>query len=146
MFSLPPGKLHSWNASKVTKCEKCLAHLHRNASDTKPVVKFTFVRDLGPSTQTVHLTHPSEGVFSVLLQVEKVISNKLCAANLWGDTFYKCLETISNIKVEITQGGCCECHVMNIIPKLIFHYMNCSFFFITRQIRQQMNSSTSAKL
>lgn len=134
-----------WNASKVTKCEKCLSLLHGNPSDTNPAAKFTFIRDFGTSAQTVHLTHPSEGVFSVLLQVEKVISEKLCAANLWGDIFFECLETMTRIEVELTQVGCCESHVMDIIPKLIFHYMKCRFFFVTRQIRREMKSSKSAK-
>ena len=134
------------NALKVTKCYRCLALLHGEPSKMNPVSKFTLIKDYGTSSGITYLTHPSQGIFSILLQVENIICEKLLnISDLWGDIFFECLDVMTHIDVELSQVGCCEVHVLDVIPKLVFHYMKCRFFFVTRQIRREMKSSKSAK-
>ncbi|KAJ4451779.1 hypothetical protein ANN_03251 [Periplaneta americana] len=71
----------------------------------------------------------------------KIASNN----SLWGDIFYDTLDSLIEYKLHVPTLGCNEEHAMEIVPKLIFHYLKCHFFFRAKEIQKELQASTMAK-
>ena len=106
----------------------------------------TLIQDYGSGDGCKYLTYASKSVYDVLLRVEEFVAEKIsCANSLWGDIFFECLDNLNIIAVKTSQLGCCEDHVLRTLPKLVFHYLKCRFFFRTKEIRKELSASKTAK-
>ena len=133
------------NNTKVTDCKSCANLLRGKPTDFPSISRLTSIKDYKSGTNDFCLTYPSKSVFSVLSQVETIVAEKLsCESNLWGDIFFHCCDSVSQISVD-SEIGCCEEHIMHLVPKLILHYMKCRFFFRTKEMRKELQCSKTAK-
>jgi len=135
------------HASKFTQCRQCIQSLQQ-IPDTfaeDRVALLTRIKDFSTNPDVSFLKHPSEEFYSLLLQLENTTARKLGSQELlWGDMFFDCLDALPTISVHVGLGCSIE-HVMEVIPKLILHYIRCRFFFRAREIRHNLSSSSTAK-
>lgn len=131
------------HSSKFIQCNLCVSSLRHHGHKSQ-YSTLTDIKDFGYGRDISFLTHPSEGVFNLLMQTERTIKETL-SNGMWGDIFYECIDSINSIVIQPLGTGCCLDHTMDIIPKLIYHYMKCRFFFRTKEIRRELQAPKTAK-
>lgn len=133
-------------AFKITKCVECANSIRGDPNKNIPASALTYIKDYGTSAQRVYLTHPSIDLYEILLHVESVVTETITnSEKLWGDVFFECLNKVPEIYIRNSKVGCSMEHTINIIPKLIVHYVKCRFFFHARQLRKELKTSQTAK-
>ena len=134
------------HANKVIKCSSCIFSLRSDPKQFHNMDMFTKLKDYGFKRGEAYLIYPSQNLVCIFLEIEEVLIKKLSTkGSLWGDIFQKCLEEIDPITVKPTGLGCSLEHSLDILPKLVFHYIKCRFYFYTKQIRNEIKSAKHAQ-
>lgn len=121
------------HSSKFIACTLCVHSLRQKSNVSKHCAALTQIKDYGSGRNVSFLTHPSQAVYDVLLQTEMKIKEKISSASaMWGDIFYDCLDTTDALTIQSSGAGCCREHIIDIIPKLVYRYLKCRFFFRTK--------------
>ena len=74
--------------SRITDCGDCAVTLRNDRPPNLPAAVWTKIKDYGTIEETSHLTHPSNGVYHVLLQAETTVTIKLSSPNsMWAVSY-----------------------------------------------------------
>ena len=121
------------NVSQFTKCQTCCKSFTSQKYVSKNAM-LVAIKDYGN-----YMQYPSDAFVDIMLQAEKSLETKLLTECMWESTFD---EIIADLDITVHKGICCsEEHMDEVIPKLIYYYLQTRCYFKCREMRQELTDS-----